>query len=82
MCSNIPVYRTPLFPWVPCLSNQSLEPLLLQAEITLDDLWCLDCVKMDGWKMVQGNTVGEEMFVAQGPGSSSEDDGEGDSSDD
>lgn len=35
-------------------------------EITLDDMWCLDLVKLDGWDCVKGNTVGEEMFAADG----------------
>ncbi len=31
-------------------------------EVTLDDLWCLDLSKLDGWSLVRGNTVGEELF--------------------
>jgi hypothetical protein len=45
-----------------------------EAEITLDDMWCLDLVKLDGWQLVKENTVGEEVFKAAaakaaGPGS-------------
>ena len=28
----------------------------------LDDIWCLDLVKMDGWECVKENTEGEEAF--------------------
>lgn len=41
-------------------------------EITLDDLWRLDLVKLDGWTMVKGNSVGDELFLEQPEGSSSE----------
>uniref|UniRef100_A0A383WDZ9 DUF4110 domain-containing protein n=1 Tax=Tetradesmus obliquus TaxID=3088 RepID=A0A383WDZ9_TETOB len=35
-----------------------------ESEITLDDLWSLDLVKLDGWQLVKENTVGEEVFKA------------------
>eukprot|EP00879_Flechtneria_rotunda_P026279 GHRR01028011.1.p1 GENE.GHRR01028011.1~~GHRR01028011.1.p1 ORF type:complete len:302 (+),score=148.67 GHRR01028011.1:202-1107(+) len=35
-----------------------------ESEITLDDMWCLDLVKLDGWQLVKENTVGEEVFQA------------------
>ncbi|KXZ49944.1 hypothetical protein GPECTOR_18g102 [Gonium pectorale] len=42
-------------------------------EVTLDDMWCLDCVKLDGWGLVRENTVGEELLKkAAGDGSDSE----------
>ncbi|KAI8464529.1 MAG: hypothetical protein J3K34DRAFT_474238 [Monoraphidium minutum] len=33
-------------------------------EITLDDMWRLDLQKLDGWALVQENTMGEEVFKA------------------
>jgi len=43
-------------------------------EITLDDMWRLDLAKLDGWHLVQENTVGEEVFraAAAAAGESSE----------
>lgn len=35
-----------------------------ESEITLDDMWSLDLVKLDGWNLVKENTVGEEVFKA------------------
>jgi hypothetical protein len=35
-----------------------------ESEVTLDDMWCLDLVKLDGWSMVKENTMGEEVFKA------------------
>lgn len=35
-----------------------------ESEVTLDDMWCLDLVKLDGWTMVKENTMGEEVFKA------------------
>eukprot|EP00882_Tetradesmus_deserticola_P015643 GHRQ01016668.1.p1 GENE.GHRQ01016668.1~~GHRQ01016668.1.p1 ORF type:complete len:174 (+),score=48.83 GHRQ01016668.1:370-891(+) len=35
-----------------------------ESEITLDDMWSLDLVKLDGWQLVKENTVGEEVFKA------------------
>ena len=42
-------------------------------EITLDDMWTLDLVKMDGWELIKENTGGEEVFrrAAAAEGSSS-----------
>lgn len=37
---------------------RSLPPLPLPP----DDLWSLDLNKLDGWKCVKENTVGEEAF--------------------
>ena len=28
-------------------------------DVTLDDIWCLDLNKLDGWKCVKENTSGE-----------------------
>ncbi|KAG2454221.1 hypothetical protein HYH02_001255 [Chlamydomonas schloesseri] len=57
-------------------------------EITLDDMWCLDAVKLDGWQLVRENTVGEELLKRAAEESDSEweeagsgDDGEDDSDD-
>ena len=33
-----------------------------EQEITLDDMWTLDLVKMDGWELIKENTGGEEVF--------------------
>ncbi len=47
-------------------------PAALQ-EITLDDMWSLDLVKLDGWNLVRENTVGEELLKkGAGDGSDSE----------
>jgi hypothetical protein len=35
-----------------------------ESEITLDDMWSLDLVKLDGWQLFKENTVGEEVFKA------------------
>ena len=47
-----------------------------EQEITLDDMWTLDLVKMDGWELIKENTGGEEVFkrAAAAAGSSSEGD--------
>jgi hypothetical protein len=48
-----------------------------------DDIWSLDLAKLDGWKCVRENTVGEEAFRELGSDEwetgSEEDQGEGDS---
>ncbi|KIZ00809.1 Kelch domain-containing protein 4 [Monoraphidium neglectum] len=48
-------------------------------EITLDDMWRLDLQKLDGWTLVQENTVGEEVFkaAAAAAGQSSEEEEDG-----
>lgn len=43
-------------------------------EITLDDMWCLDLAKLDGWQLVKENTVGEEHFKQLATAESSDDD--------
>lgn len=35
-----------------------------ESEVTLDDMWSLDLVKLDGWTLVKENTMGEEVFKA------------------
>ena len=32
------------------------------TDVVLDDLWCVDLNKLDGWKCVKENTAGEEAF--------------------
>jgi hypothetical protein len=32
------------------------------VQVTLDDLWSLDLVKLNGWKQVKDNTAGKEDF--------------------
>jgi hypothetical protein len=41
-------------------------------EVALDDMWCLDLVKLDGWNLVKENTSGEEVLKAGAAGSDSE----------
>lgn len=41
-------------------------------EITLDDMWSLDLVKLDGWQLIRENTVGEELLKKAAGGSDSE----------
>jgi len=33
-----------------------------EKEITLDDMWSLDVTRMDGWRLIKENTVGDEIF--------------------
>lgn len=33
------------------------------TQVTLDDLWSLDVVKLSGWQLVQDNTAGREDFA-------------------
>lgn len=47
------------------------------AQVTLDDLWSLDVVKLSGWQLVQDNSAGREDF-AEGERLLSESDGSGD----
>lgn len=35
-----------------------------ESEVTLDDMWSLDLVKLDGWQLIKENTMGEEVFKA------------------
>jgi hypothetical protein len=42
-------------------------------QVTLDDLWKLDLVKLDGWHMVKDNTAGQEDFKSDGAPSESGD---------
>lgn len=45
-----------------CPSSQ-LPPVLLPLPThKSDDLWSLDLNKLDGWRCVKENTVGEEAF--------------------
>lgn len=53
--------------------HQRNSALTLLQEITLDDMWSLDLVKLDGWNLVRENTVGEELLKkGAGDGSDSE----------
>lgn len=47
-----------------------------ESEITLDDMWSLDLVKLDGWNLVKENTVGEEVFKAAAAKAGGDDDSE------
>lgn len=49
------------------------------TDIVLDDLWYLDLAKLDGWKCVRENTVGEEAFreLSEGEWATDSDDGGG-----
>ena len=33
------------------------------TDVTLDDVWSLDLVKLNGWRCVKENTEGDEAFV-------------------
>jgi hypothetical protein len=35
-------------------------------QVTLDDIWSLDVVKLDGWKLIKDNTAGKEDFAENG----------------
>lgn len=54
---------------------------IFDKEITLDDIWCFDLNKYDGWKCIRDNSVGEEVFkdVVQEESSQSESETESDS---
>lgn len=38
---------------------------ILDQEITLDDVWCLSLKSYDGWKCIQANSAGEEIFKGE-----------------
>eukprot|EP00892_Ulva_mutabilis_P009626 jgi/Ulvmu1/7035/UM033_0094.1 len=46
-------------------------------EVTLDDVWSLDAVKLSGWQLIQDNSAGKEDF-AEGGQESSQSDGSDD----
>lgn len=46
------------------------------TDIVLDDLWCLDLNKLNGWTCLQENTAGEEVFRELSDGEWEETDGE------
>lgn len=35
---------------------------IAHTDVILDDLWCLDLSKLDGWRCVKENSVGEDAF--------------------
>lgn len=35
------------------------------TDVTLDDMWSLDLVKLDGWRCVKENSQGEEAFLEE-----------------
>ena len=35
---------------------------VLDRDISLDDIWCLDLMKLNGWQCVKPNSAGEEVF--------------------
>ncbi|PNW83835.1 hypothetical protein CHLRE_04g217938v5 [Chlamydomonas reinhardtii] len=41
-------------------------------EVTLDDMWCLDALELDGWQLIRENTVGEEPLQRAAEDSESE----------
>ena len=45
------------------------------VQVTLDDMWSLDLVKLNGWTLVKDNTAGQEEFV-DGPAADSESSGD------
>ncbi|GBG00053.1 hypothetical protein Rsub_12797 [Raphidocelis subcapitata] len=65
---NMPKPRARISPQVAVVANAlwllggTVE--IGEREITLDDMWRLDLAKLDGWTLVQENTVGEEVFKA------------------
>ena len=32
------------------------------TDVTLDDIWSLDLIKLNGWQCVKENTAGEDTF--------------------
>ena len=46
--------------------------------MTLDDLWRLDLLKLDGWACVRENSAGEEVFKAMMEAAESSDEWEED----
>ena len=32
------------------------------TDVTLDDIWTLDLIKLNGWQCVKENTAGEDTF--------------------
>ena len=43
------------------------------SQVTLDDLWKVDLVKLDGWQMVKDNTAGQDDFKEDAEASSESD---------
>eukprot|EP00198_Chlamydomonas_reinhardtii_P011937 XP_001701274.1 predicted protein [Chlamydomonas reinhardtii] len=41
-------------------------------EVTLDNMWCLDALELDGWQLIRENTVGEEPLQKAAEDSESE----------
>ena len=35
---------------------------IAHTDVTLDDIWSLDLVKLNGWQIVGENTAGEDAF--------------------
>lgn len=38
----------------------------MTLQVTLDDVWSLDLVKLNGWKLMKDNTAGKEDFAEGG----------------
>lgn len=44
------------------MSRLQAQPACLVLPPPADDIWSLDLNKLDGWKCVRENTVGEDAF--------------------
>jgi hypothetical protein len=51
------------------------------TDVTLDDMWSLDLVRLDGWRSVKVNSQGEEAFQEE-EGWETDVEGEDDAADD
>ena len=40
----------------------TLSSQVAHTDVTLDDIWSLDLVKLNGWRIVRENTAGEDAF--------------------
>ena len=36
------------------------------TDVTLDDIWSLDLIKLNGWRSIKENTAGEDAYKEEG----------------
>ena len=44
------------------MACSTLSAQIAHTDVTLDDIWSLDLVKLNGWRLVRENTAGEDAF--------------------
>ncbi len=48
---------------MPLLMSKPVGTQVAHTDVTLDDVWSLDLMKLNGWRCVKENTEGDEAFV-------------------